>query len=91
MDECEMRPFIAAILIAALASPAYSQSRPSEVNGARAAAENAERSKAEDKAFTDAVKRIRPPEKKYDPWGVVREPKGAGGSLGAPFRSPAPR
>jgi hypothetical protein len=25
MDECEMRPFIAAILIAALASPAYSQ------------------------------------------------------------------
>jgi hypothetical protein len=79
-----MRPFIAAILIAALASPAYSQSgpadggRPSVANAARAAAENADRRKAEDKAFTDAVKRIRPPEKKYDPWGVVRAPSAGG-------------
>jgi hypothetical protein len=75
-----MRPFVAVILITALASPAYSAERPSVANAARAAAENAERSKAEDKAFTDAAKRIRLPEKKYDPWGVIRDdPKGAGG------------
>ena len=75
-----MRPFIAAILTAALTAPAYSQAsvgtsgaRPSAVNAARTATENAEKRKAEDKAFTDAVKRMQLPEKKYDPWGIVRE------------------
>jgi hypothetical protein len=81
MEEREMRPFISAILIAVLTAPAYSQGsignggggRPSQVNAARTAAENAEKSKAEDKAFTDAIKRMPRAEKKYDPWGIVRE------------------
>jgi hypothetical protein len=76
-----MRPIIAAILIAALATPAYSQAsvgtsdggRPSVANAARTAADNAEKRKVEDKAFSDAVKRMPVPEKKYDPWGIVRD------------------
>jgi hypothetical protein len=55
MEKREMRPFI--ISMAVLTAPAYSQAsigtggggRPSEVNAARAAAENAEKRKARDK------------------------------------------
>lgn len=75
-----MRPIIAAILMAALTVPAYSQSGigaggPGGRGGRppSAPAVDPEKKKAEDKAFNDAVKRIPLPEKKYDPWSTVRE------------------
>jgi hypothetical protein len=81
-----MRPFIVAIVMAALTVPAYSQVGGGGGNGiggaggvgrggsARTAppADPAKK-KAEEKAFNDAVKRIPPPVKKFDPWGEVRE------------------
>jgi hypothetical protein len=36
-------------------------------------AADAAKKKAEDKAFADAIKKIPAPEKKFDPWGGVRE------------------
>jgi hypothetical protein len=83
-----MRTFMAAALVAALTVPAYSQS-PGGMGGAGAGAGGGrgggrqlssatvdpEKKKAEDKAFNDAIKRIPLPDKKFDPWGQVREPK----------------
>ena len=80
-----MRTFMAAALVAALTVPAYSQS-PGGIGGAgggrggggrqpSSAPADPEKKKSEDKAFNDAVKRIPLPDKKFDPWGVVREVK----------------
>jgi hypothetical protein len=80
-----MRPFIVAIVMAALTVPAYSQvgggGGGSGAGGvgrggsARTAAPTVDpaKKKAEEKAFNDAVKRIPLPDKKFDPWGEVRE------------------
>jgi hypothetical protein len=82
-----MRPFIVAILMAALTVPAYSQvgggGGGAGVSGAGGVGRGGSartappvdpaKKKAEDKAFNDAVKRIPLPEKKFDPWGEVRE------------------
>jgi hypothetical protein len=73
-----MRIFIVALATALLTVPAYPQAQMGA--GAGKAADRAppppppdERQKKKDeKAFNDAVSRIPPPDKKYDPWGVVR-------------------
>jgi hypothetical protein len=38
-----------------------------------AAGPTAEEKKKEEKAFKDGASRIPTPEKKYDPWGIVKE------------------
>jgi hypothetical protein len=81
-----MRPFIVAILMAALTMPAYSQAGGGGGGGVSGAGGvgrggsprtappvDPAKKKAEEKAFNDAVKRIPLPEKKFDPWGEVRE------------------
>ena len=76
-----MRILIAAMATALLTIPAYSQAGGG-INAAQGAGRAArpeepradpEKKKADDKAFNDAVGRIPPPEKKYDPWGTVRQ------------------
>ena len=75
-----MRIVLAAAVLALLMVPAVSQ-----VGGVNAAAGagkasrpaeepkvDADKAKADEKAYKDAVSRILPPEKKYDPWGNVR-------------------
>jgi hypothetical protein len=59
--------------------PAYSQAKmgtgagkPSE-RIPPAAGPTAEEKKKEEKAFKDGASRIPTPEKKYDPWGIVKE------------------
>ena len=81
-----MRTLLAAALVAALTVPAYSQA-PGGTGGAggggrggggrqlTAAPVDPEKKKADEKAFNDAVKRIPLPDKKFDPWGQVREVK----------------
>ena len=49
-----------------------SAGRPSERSPAPPPPD-AEKKKKDEKAFNDAVSRIPTPEKKYDPWGVVRD------------------
>jgi len=80
-----MRPFIIAILMAALTVPAYSQVGGGGSGGSWAGSVgrggsartappvDPAKKKAEEKAFNDAVKRIPLPDKKFDPWGEVRE------------------
>jgi hypothetical protein len=71
-----MRIFVVALAIVMLAMPAHAQMGA----GAGKPADRAppppppdERQKKKDeKAFNDAVSRIPAPDKKYDPWGVVR-------------------
>ncbi len=77
-----MRLVMVAVALALLTAPAYSQN--SGIGGAsgagRAAAppkdtptEDPATKAKNEKAFKDAVNRIPVPEKKYDPWGTVRE------------------
>jgi hypothetical protein len=75
-----MRILFAAMATALLAMPAYSQSGGG-INAAQGAGRAARprkpavdpaKRKADEKAFNDAVSRIPPSEKKYDPWGTVR-------------------
>jgi hypothetical protein len=76
-----MRVLIAAIATALLTVPAYSQAGGVGNSGqgggrghrAQAPAVDPAKTKADEKAFNDAVSRIPSPEKKYDPWGVVRQ------------------
>jgi hypothetical protein len=65
---------------ALLTVPAYSQ--VSGINAAQGAGRvqrpqepriDPAKKKADEKAFNDAVSRIPLPEKKYDPWGTVRQ------------------
>jgi hypothetical protein len=76
-----MRILIVAMATALLTVPAYSQAGGG-INAAQGAGRAArpeepkvdpEKKKADEKAFNDAVTRIPPPEKKYDPWGTVRQ------------------
>jgi Tfp pilus assembly protein PilE len=69
-----MRVFAIAAIIASLTMPAYAQQDP-KAEGNKAEAEKKKISQESEKAFQDAVKRIREPEqaaKKRDPWGNVR-------------------
>ncbi len=72
-----MRIFIVALATALLTMPAHSQGQMGA--GAGKPADRAapptvdvEQKKKDEKAFKDAVGRIPAPDKKYDPWGVVR-------------------
>jgi len=72
-----MRIFLVAAMIAALTLPAYSQMGGGKGGGGRTSgsekqAEDPEKKKRADKEFSEAIKRIPAPEKKYDPWGSVR-------------------
>jgi hypothetical protein len=75
-----MRLFIVAIVMALLTIPANSQMSGGKgsMSGAGGPADRSppppdkEKQKKDEKAFNDAVTRIPPPEKKYDPWGAVR-------------------
>ena len=77
-----MRIFLVATVVAAMITPAYAQYAPmgansGKPNGAQPprpqqATVDPEQKKRDDKAFNDAVKRIPGPDKKYDPWGTVR-------------------
>jgi len=82
-----MRIVLVASLIAALTIPAFAQSQMNGIGGSQGAGrmgssspretpEEAAKKKAEqkatDKAFSEAVKRIPVPDKKYDPWGNLR-------------------
>jgi hypothetical protein len=80
-----MRLFIVAILMASLTVPAYSQAGGGGggIGGAGGVGRGGSartappvdpaKKKAEEKAFNDAVKRIPQPDRKFDPWGEVRE------------------
>jgi len=77
-----MRIFIVAMTIAVLTIPAYAQGNSGGINAAEGAGRAARpeepkvdpaKKKADEKAFNDAVNRIPPPDKKYDPWGTVRQ------------------
>ena len=48
---------------------------PSQQETAAAAAKKKEEQKANERAYNEALKRIPTPEKKYDPWGNVRDSK----------------
>jgi len=74
-----MRIFIVALTTVLLVMPAAAQSqlgagagKPSE-RSAPPSPPDKEQKKKDEKAFNDAVGRIPPAEKKYDPWGVVRD------------------
>lgn len=78
-----MRILVVAVATALSTVPAYPQSNG--INASQGAgmaqrvgatdepkADPAKR-KADEKAFNDAINRIPLPQKKYDPWGVVRQ------------------
>lgn len=73
-----MRLVAIAAIIWSLIMPAYAyaQEDPSKAEANKAEAEKKKRSLESEKAFQDAVKRIREPEpdanKKRDPWGNFR-------------------
>jgi hypothetical protein len=78
-----MRILAVAVATALLTVPAYSQS--SGINASQGAgiaqrvgaAEEPKvdpaKKKADENAFSDAINRIPSPQKKYDPWGAVRQ------------------
>jgi len=74
-----MRIFLVAIMIAAFTMPAYSQMGGGSKSGLGKPPDpqkpvvDVEKKKRDDKAFDEAVKRIPAPDKKYDPWGAVRD------------------
>jgi hypothetical protein len=69
-----MRTVLAAVAVALLTLPAYSQGmggakRPPQVPEQR---RDANKKKVDDKAYNDALSRIRTPDTKPDPWKNVR-------------------
>jgi hypothetical protein len=76
-----MRIFVVAIIVAALTAPALAQMGGGAGGGRGGEArrpgsstvEDPAKKKAEERAFNDALKRIPASEKKYDPWGNIRE------------------
>jgi hypothetical protein len=77
-----MRILIVAVATALLTVPARSQSGGIASGGAGLAQHvgapqepkvDPEKKKAVEKAFNDAINRIPAPQKKYDPWGTVRQ------------------
>jgi hypothetical protein len=81
-----MRWMLVAVTTALLTVPGYTQSGGSGIGAAQGAGRAAAPPKdevvdpvqkaKEEKAFKDAVTRIPAPEKKYDPWGAVRQSGG---------------
>jgi len=76
-----MRTFIVAVILGALIVPVFAQAggpggAPNPA-GRRSPnspiAEDPAKKKAEERAYNDALKRIPASDKKYDPWGNVRE------------------
>ena len=72
-----MRLVAIAAIIASLIMPAYAyaQADPAKAEANKAEEEKKKKSVESEKAFQDAVKRIREPEqaaKKRDPWGSFR-------------------
>jgi hypothetical protein len=68
-----MRTFLAALAIALLTVPAYSQQRltnPKQHHQEQKA--DPDKKKADDKAYNDALSRIKPADTKPDPWKNVR-------------------
>jgi hypothetical protein len=77
-----MRILIVAMTLILLTAPAYSQAGGGGMGGGRGGGRGGQPSepagdqakkKADEKAFNDAVSRIPVPEKKFDPWGTVRD------------------
>jgi hypothetical protein len=75
-----MRILIIAVATALLTVPANSQMGGINASSGAGRAQRPEepkadpaKKKADEKAFNDAVNRIPSPEKKYDPWGTVRQ------------------
>jgi hypothetical protein len=73
---CRMRTFAIAAIIASLVMPAFAQEDPSKKEGNRYEEEKKKKNAESEKAYKDAIKRIREPEqadkKKSDPWGSIR-------------------
>jgi hypothetical protein len=68
-----MRTILAAVAIVLLTLPAYSQgTRGPKGQPALEQKRDPDRKKADDKAYNDAVSRIRTPDTKPDPWKNVR-------------------
>jgi hypothetical protein len=74
-----MRLFLIAAIVASLTTCAYAQADmgadPSKAEANKAEAEKKKKSEESERAFQDAVRRIREPEqapKKRDPWGNFR-------------------
>ena len=79
-----MRIVIVAMALAVLTVPAAAQMGGNGgINGANSAGRAGRppeepkvdpvKQKADEKAFKDGVSRIPPPDKKFDPWGTVRQ------------------
>ena len=79
-----MRIVIVAMAITMLAVPAFAQmGGTGGINGANSAGRagrppeepkaDPAKQKADEKAFKEGINRIPPPEKKFDPWGNVRQ------------------
>lgn len=75
-----MRAIVVAIAIALLTVPSFGQGMGGgKGSGGRAPPPeekkvDPEKKKAEEKAFKDAIDRIPVSDKKFDPWGSVRQP-----------------
>lgn len=73
-----MRAIVAAIAIALLTVPSFGQGMGGGKGGRPPPPEekkvDPEKKKAEEKAFKDAIDRIPVSDKKFDPWGSVRQP-----------------
>jgi hypothetical protein len=68
-----MRILIVVAVTALLTVPAHSQAGRGGALHPEEQKVDPAKKKADEKAFNDAVKRIPMPEKKYDPWGTVRQ------------------
>ncbi len=76
-----MRLVMIAVALALLTAPAYSQMGGmggrgmggGDRGGPEKPKEDTAKKAKEEREFKDAVKRIPVPEKKYDPWGTVRD------------------
>jgi hypothetical protein len=69
---------VAATIVSSLALPAFSQGlnkRPGSGGYAGPPVEN--HPKVDEKAYKAALERIPEPDKKFDPWGIARQPEPA--------------
>lgn len=69
---------MAAALLALLALPAHAQmgggKRGQRNDDNTTQADQKKKTKADEKAYQDALKRIPDPKEKYDPWGMTKTP-----------------
>jgi hypothetical protein len=64
-------------LLAVLALPAHAQmggGKRGQRNNDNTNQADHKKAKADEKAYQDALKRIRDPKEKYDPWGMTKTP-----------------